>query len=295
MQNLPIEFSVTDVVVNPTFHLSYNFDMISSFDIVNTSYIDIEQSFPIQALQLNLAGRTSNPNISVSMDAVTRLFTLNTVYITDVYPHMKEDNPSKCFVIEGFSIENVNKEKVLIFLPMNSSTTTNNLFYPIETAIVNNSVHELNLNNFIPSLDISTDYYSYYKHTDDSGCLFHVVFFSKSSLGYSDALTIPTNSTGYSSEEVVVVNKANILALHHTNMNNQYEDNIYIDCVPVDILNKPEETYMQVNESHATYYMDMLIILAYMIALTFVVYGIYYFYIYITAPSGSAPVTDIKT
>jgi hypothetical protein len=67
-------------------------------------------------------------------------------------------------------------------------------------------------------------------------------------------------------------------------MNNQFEDNIYIDCVPVDVINQEQEKYMQMNISHATYFTDMLVILSYMIALTLIVYGIYYFYIYVSKP-----------
>jgi hypothetical protein len=286
MQNLPIEFKVTDVRDDITLHLSYNFDMISSIDFNEGNTLGINQSFPIQALEISLAGRTSNPNISVSINSVTRLFTLNAVYITDTYPHMVDDTLKKCFVIEGYSNENVSKERVLIFLPMNPSTTTQNLFYPLETAIVNENKNvQLNLNQFIPSADIEQDYYQYYTHTDDSGVLFHVVFFTHSYLGYSGTLTIPTNPTGYTSGEVDIVSKSKALALHHTNMNNQFEDNIYIDCVPVDVINQEKEKYMQMNISNATYMTDMLVILSYMIALSLIVYGIYYFYIYVSRPA----------
>ena len=283
MQNLPIEFVVTDVTKNSTLHFSYNFDIISSISLNEGNKIDLNQTFPIQALEISLAGKTSNPNISVSIDAVTRLLTLNCLYITDTFPHMKGDTKTTCLVIEGYSNENVNKERVLIFLPMNPSTTTQNLFYPLETAIVNeNNNVQLDLNRFIPSADIGQDYYQYYTHTDDSGVLFHVVFFENSYLGYSAALTIPTNATGYTSSEVVVINKSNTLALHHTNMNNQFEDNIYIDCVPVEVINQKEENYMQVNITQGSYMEQMLTMFSYMILLTLIVYGIYYFYIYVS-------------
>ncbi len=285
MQNLPIAFDVTDVVVNPTLHLSYNFDIISSIQVNTNSALDIDQTTPIQAVQIELAGKTSNPNISVSMDATTRLFTLNTIYLTDTYPYMKGDNPGKCLVIEGFSLENVNREKVLLFLPMQPTSTTKNKFNPLEMAIVNlSNVLELDLNSFIPSIDITKDYYSYYKHTDNAGCLFHIVFFHSSSLGYTNALQIPTNPPGYESEEVRTVNQCKTLAVHHTNMDNQYEDNIYIDCVPVDLVNQTDKKYMQIGEGQSTYLLDMLITLVYMIVLSLIVYGIYSFYIYNTKP-----------
>jgi len=285
MENLPIEFNETEVVANSTLHLSYNFDIISSIEVSPKDQLDIVQKNPIQALQISLAGKTSNPNISVSMDAVTRLFTLNMAYITDLYPHMKTDPKQLSFVIEGYSIENVSKEKVLIFLPMNPTATTKNIFNPLETAIVNqNNNVQLDLNDYIPSVDINEDSYSYYQHTDDTGCLFHIVFFSNSSLGYSTALKIVANPSGYATEKVATVRRANTLALHHSNMNNEFEDNIYIDCVPVDVVNKTEEKYMQINPMTATYFTDILVLFAYMIAISLVVYGIYSFYIYYNPP-----------
>jgi len=285
MQNLPIEFSDTDVVVNPSCHFSFNFDLISSIELGTLKQLDIQQTNPIKALQISLAGRTSNPNMSISIDSVTRLFTLNSVYITDTYPRKANAAKELCFVIEGYSIENVNKEKILVFLPMKPTNTTNNLFYPLETAINNQTQNqEINLNHYIPTTNIATDYYSYYRHTDDVGCLFHVVFFANSSLGYTSAFTVVATPAGYASEENMVIHKSSTLALHHNNMNNQFEDNIYIDCVPVDVVNQTEEKYMQINQMNATYFTDMLMVLSYMIALSLLVYGIYYFYIYMSSP-----------
>jgi hypothetical protein len=70
-------------------------------------------------------------------------------------------------------------------------------------------------------------------------------------------------------------------------MTNQFEDNIYIDCVPVDVVNKKEETYMQVDKMSANYFTDMIVIFTYMIAISLLVYGIYYFYIYMGKPTKS--------
>jgi hypothetical protein len=287
MPNLPIEFSDNNVVVNSTCHLSFNFDQISSIEVDTVEEMDIKQPTPIKAMHLELAGRTSNPNISVSLSSVTRLFTLNSIYITSAYPRNKKDQKKICFVIEGYSIENVDKERVLIFLPMNPVSTTNNLFYPIESTILNQTVMEsLNLNTFIPNINIETDAYSYFTHPDDSGTLFHMVVFSNSSLGYSAQFSVPSNS-GYEAPEVKILNKSTTLALHHNNMTNQFEDNIYIDCVPVDVVNKKEETYMQVDKMSANYFTDMIVIFTYMIAISLLVYGIYYFYIYMGQPNKS--------
>jgi len=288
--NIPIEIDSVRVITNSTLHLSYNFDMISSIEVNQEGTLDISQKTPIKAIEISLGGRTSNPNISISMDAVTRLFNLNSAYITDTYPHIKDEPITKCFIIEGYSIENVTKEKVLVCLPMSLVTNTTNVFHPLESAIINRENNiQLNLNKFIPKNDIKTDYYSYYKTTDDLGNLIHVVFFSQSELGYTSAFTTPVNLPGYTTNKSVVVNKTTTLAMQHNNMNTQFEDNIYIDCVPVDVVNQEEKNYMQIDKTNATYLTDFLTLLCSMFALAIVVYGIYYFYIYMTTPPKVVP------
>jgi hypothetical protein len=284
--NLPIEFDSVRVVKNSSLHLSFNFDIISSIQVNQEGTLDITQKTPIKATEISLGGRTSNPNISVSINAVTRLFTLNAAYITDLYPRIKDDPKTKCFIIEGYSIENVTKEKVLLCLPMSLVTNTTNVFHPLENAIMNRENNlQLNLNQYIPKSDIKTDYYNYYTNTDEVGNLIHVVFFSQSELGYTSAFTTPVNPPGYTTNKVVVVSKTTTLALNHTNMTTQFEDNIYIDCVPVDVVNQEEKNYLQINKTNATYLTDFLTLLCSMFAIGIIVYGIYYFYIYMSTPT----------
>jgi len=298
MTTFPISFQDVDVRTNPTLHLAFDFDLITSIVLNEGTAMNIQQNPIIQAIEISLAGMTSNPNISISMDSVTRLFTLNTLYITDRYPYVGTASNAKCFVIEGYSIQNNNKEKVLIFLPMKPTTDPKNLFYPLENAIVNQTNNiQINLNLFIPKVDINEDYYNYYKHTDDDGCLFHVIFFANSYLGYSGVLTVPTNPPYVISDGATnpIVSQTTTLALQHPKMTNQFEDNIYIDCVPVDLVNQQEETYLKSNFNGSIYFNHMLVIFTYMIALGLIVYSIYYFYIYMSGPKGSVKVDDSKS
>lgn len=289
---LPIAFIDTDVVKNPTLHLTFDFDLITSIVLNEGTALNIQQSTPIQAMEISLAGRTSNPNISIAMDAVTRLFTLNSLYLTDTFPYIGPETNKKCFVIEGYSLQNNNNEKVLIFLPMNPTTNPKNVFYPLENAIANETNNiQVNLNLFIPNVSIDTDYYSYYNYTDKTGCLFHIVFFNNSYLGYSGVLNIPVNPD-YTSPQGATASQSTLLALHHPKMTDQFQDNIYIDCVPVDLLNQQEDTYMQSNTDRSGYFKHMIVLFTYMIALALIVYSIYYFYIYMSKPKG-IPVTPI--
>jgi len=284
MSNLPISFGKTDIIRNPSLHLSYTFDKILSVESV-VSQLPLNQNYIIKALQINLEGRTSNPNISISKDSNTTLFTLNTCYLTDIYPHSDEATTDKAFVIEGYSIEHVNKERILIFLPMTNRTNTENIFLPVERAIINKSRLEygLDLNEFIPSKTIDTDYFTYYKHSDNDGIIYHIVYFDSSELGYTAALTsIPQNTEEYSSPAQALNHKSTTVPKQHSNMTNQFEDNIYIDCVPVDLLEQEAKKYLKVDKKYVNQFKDLMMYISYFILLTLIVYGIYYIYIYTT-------------
>jgi hypothetical protein len=284
MSNLPVEFRTTDIVQNASLHFSYTFDNITSVEASNGT-MPFHQDYLIDALKINLAGRTSNPNMSVSIDSNTRLFTLNTCYITDIYPHMKDELTKLSFVIEGFSNENVDRERVLIYLPMTQATDTANLFYPLEKAILENKKIEkgLDLNTFIPSTSLDTDSFTYFKYTDYDEYIYHVIYYKQSALKHTAALVVPKNTAPYTSTDQLLNYKTTTLAKHHDSMTNHFEDNIYIDCVPVDYANRKQEKYLKIDKKYAKNFKNFMVYLSYIIILTLVVYGIYYFYIYMTA------------
>jgi hypothetical protein len=290
MSNLPITFGKTSITKNPTLHLSYNFDKILSVES-SISQLPITQTYVISALKLDLEGKTSNPNISVSIDSITRLFTLNTCYVTNKYPHKKDANLYKCFIIEGYSIEHVNKERVMICLPLAKGTDTKNLFVPLERSILEKSKIEngLDLNDYIPSTTVDTDTFVYYKHSDNNGIVFHMIYFDTSRLSCTDALILPENKDEYTSTANTKNQQSIIIPKRHTNMTNQFEDNIYIDCVPVDFIEQNAKSYLRIDDKYADKFKDYMVYFVYFIILTLVVYGIYYIYIYSTKPPLPSP------
>jgi hypothetical protein len=289
--NLPIEFKTSEIVKNSSLHLSYSFDILNAID-TNKTDLPMSQLTNIEALQINLTGKTSNPNISISIDSKTRLFTLNSAYITDTYPHKVGYIKDKAFVIEGYSIENINKEQVLIYLPMTLKTDNKNLFYPLEDAILNNTpIKTLTFDDYIPNNKIDTDFYTYYAHTDSIGTLFHIIYFNSSNLGYTSALNakIPTNKDGYISSKKVTNYISDSLAKRHDNMTNQFEDNIYIDCVPVDLVNKSEEKYLKMDDEYGKILQEVIMYLVYIIIMSAVVYGFYYLNVYFSPKNKPTP------
>jgi hypothetical protein len=292
MANIPLEFTTMDIVKNDTLHLAYRFDILDKVERVD-SKIDIDQDIPIKAIQLNLSGKTSNPSISVSIDGKTHLFTLQCAYITDNYPHLKDAVTDCAFVIEGYSIQNVKKERVLLFLPMTKTVETNNIFYPLEQTLVNKTpLNGLTFDDYIPNKQLETDAYTYYSHTDNNGVFFHVLFFQSSPLQYTTALLIPRNDKGYVSDYKVTTYQTATLAKMPESMNVPFEDNIYIDCVPVNYEKKKVKRYMDFAKNAGNMYVKMLTYLVYVIILTLVVYGIYYIYIYSSSSKSSKSPTS---
>lgn len=275
MSNIPIEFEPAEIVRNDTFHLSYVFDVIHSIE-TSLGTLPIQQEYMINALQINLSGKTSNPNISLSLDGVTKLFTLNTAYITDTYPHIKDSKKEASFVIEGYSIQNLTKERILLFLPMTKTTKTNNVFYPLEQSIINKTpIKGLTFDDYIKKDDIITDFYTYYNYKDNDGTLYHIIYFNNSTIKYTTSLKIPKNDAPYNSKNKIANYKTTSLPKRHDKMDSKYEDNIYIDCVPVEIENQKVAKYMKVSEKIGSYYAEFFIYIVYVVILVLVVYGIY--------------------
>lgn len=292
MSNLPVEFNTTDIVTNTTLHLSFSFDTISAIQSQGVN-MPFNQDYFIPCHQLNLEGKTANPNMSLSIDSVTKLFTLQSCYLTKIYPHIVNQEITRCFVIEGYSNDNIDKERLLIYLPMTHTTDTDNKFFTLEKAIISSIINQtiekvekgLDLNSFVPSSNPDTDLYTYYKHTDRDDYMFHVIYFKETGLRYTSAITatgydVPERTTPYTSTLKILNYKATNLPKRNNNMSNSFEDNIYIDCVPVDLETSNQEKYLKFDKKYANYFNDILVYLAYIILLTLVVYGIYYIYIY---------------
>ena len=75
----------------------------------------------------------------------------------------------------------------------------------------------------------------------------------------------------------------------HDNMTNQFEDNIYIDCVPVDLEDRDQVKYLKIDKKYENFFNEILIYITYIIILTLVVYAIYSIYVYGTSSKSSIP------
>ena len=272
MSVCPFDFTNTIEQNIDTLSLNYSFDITTSINSVNTTNVlneglSINQSPKIPCIILNLGGRTSKTVMSIGINGKILAFNLYDAYITKVFPKIKKSN-SYNFVIEGISLKNINGEKILIYIPLNSKLgtisvgSTGNPFYPIETALTSDSntlrdaASELNIdfNKIIPD-----NKYYYHTYTDSSSTLYNIITFETSNLTYStifgNILTaaLDKKSTDYFSA-IKEKNNATIsypLFMSTTNPINQdvitntFEDNIYIDCQPPDLLKNEGGNYLQ--------------------------------------------------
>jgi hypothetical protein len=219
------------------------------------------------------------PALSISSKGVTHLFTLNSLYLCRWYPHKTLPSDQISLVIEGTHQKNPS-EKLLLYIPVSKSATAKVPFQLIETTITTTPMTGtmLDLNPFIPKKRFS--YYTYENVTK-----YHVAFFEESDLKYSATLSIPDFAvvgtakpaypetpkieTLYLSKDTPVYRKA---------LSDTFQDNIYIDCVPVDLLEKPKNyTKIEVGAGgyRANKFIDMLVVMAYMILLILLVVGFY--------------------
>ncbi len=136
----------------------------------------------------------------------------------------------------------------------------------------------LDLNPFIPKKRFS--YYTYENVTK-----YHVAFFEESDLKYSASLSIPdfevvgTAKPAYpKTPNIETLSLSKDTPVYRKALSDTFQDNIYIDCVPVDLLEKPKNyTKLELGAAgfKANKFIDMLVIMAYMILLILLVYGLY--------------------
>jgi hypothetical protein len=321
MSVCPFDFSNTIEQSIDTLAFNYSFDIIPSITTVNTSNslnegISIKQTPKIPSIILSLGGRTTRTVMSIGINGKITGFNLYNSYITKVFPKIKKGS-SYSFVIEGLSLQNTNGEKILVYIPLNQGTgSKSNMFYPMEAALTsesktlrdNSTDLSIDFNKFIPE----TKYY-YHTYTDSSSTLYHIITFDTSLLSYDATFgnilstSLDKKTTDYLSE-IKEKNNATIsypLFVSTSNPINQdvipntFEDNIYIDCQPVDLLNNEGKNYLQTTVKEAvglvSYIERSFPYLIFIVFLSLLIYFIYSLSSFIKSQfkSGDQPTTNV--
>lgn len=272
--SLPIQFEEASRLEDPNLHMSYRFE-----EAYLTSKENSNIAGTIPSLLLSLENRSALPALSISSKGVTHLFTLQSVHLSHWYPYKTRPSDQVALVIEGTHQKNPS-EKLLLYIPVSKSATAKVPFQLIETTITTTPMTGtmLDLNPFIPKKRFS--YYTYENVTK-----YHVAFFEESDLKYSATLSIPdfevvgTAKPAYpATPNIETLSLSKDTPVYRKALSDTFQDNIYIDCVPVDLLEKPKN-YTKLEVGAGGYrpnkFIDMLVIMAYMILLILLVYGLY--------------------
>ena len=269
MSVCPFNFkNITEQKID-TLSLNYSFDITTSFNTIDTTNalnegLPMNQTPKPPAIIISLGGRTSKTVMSIAINGKNTGFTIYNAYITKVFPNFKNTN-SYSFVIQGISSKNVSGEKMLLFIPLNPVTNVlasrGNKFNSIESALTGNrntlkdtsSELNINFNDIIPDGE-----FYYYTYSDSTRTKYHMIGFDSSDLSYSPdfekILTTSLSKTKQLYFDVVKEKNNPDLAyplFSSTNSVNKdviseaVEDNIYIDCQPIDLLQNEKGNYMQ--------------------------------------------------
>ncbi len=317
MSALPFRFGSNSWSYLEKTSLSYSFDNITGITIDENSALPFSQVNKIPAIGIELEGRTANPNIALSLNGVTNLYNIQQLYICS-HRQVIEDNVQNTklysLVIEGYSTADVQKQKVFIFIPIDSTgssiSSTNSFdgFNTIFTYLNNNSGNvtsnsngtktiselKLDINALIPD----ENYYIYSK-TDDNTVSFTVIFFDNSNLT-SSANTKAYLTTAFSNNDAEIIYdgldgtgtpgsgtafevavrsfllyKSKVKPTKKASISTSFEDNIYIDCQPVDIPNKKTSYYFQKLGGYGQFMQIGFVYLFSIMFISILVYSIY--------------------
>ena len=280
---VPISFVESDMIENSSLHLSFHFEQVSLDRSTANSDLEGKIVSDIKTLQLKLNEVVSNPSISISIDRKTSLFIVDTLHITDTFPYKTTKAESMALVLQGYNQQDVSGRKLLVFIPLMSGVKKENPFTELESDIATREGKKINLNKFIPKTN-----FSYYKHTDRA-VLYDIVYFDTSDLQYTIVNTttddvkikVPTNT--YSSTTAKPkVNVSDSPPVERSVMNGSFEDNIYIDCVPVESHEKPKN-YLKIDPNYSGFnpgnIIDLLKVFASIIIIIFIILSVYWLYL----------------
>lgn len=310
MTALPLRFGSNSWSYLDRTSLSYAFDNISAMTFNENDKLPFEQTYKIPSIGIYLEGRTANPTMALSFSSVTYLFNLNRLNISShhqVINDNENDSLDYSLVIEGYSNTDVQGNKILIFIPIktvgvpgtnqNSMNGLNTIFSFLSDNTSNVRTNsnttktvsdlEFNINELIPN----ENFYIYQK-ADENLTNYFVVFFDNSNLFTSsiaktyldtkfrlNTYNIEYNGLQNTSFEVAtstfILYKSGSKPTKKSSITTTFEDNIYIDCKPVDIPNEEKEFYFQKIEGYGDFLQVGFVYLFAIIFISILVYLIY--------------------
>ena len=313
MSSLPLRFGENSFSFLDRTSFSYSFDKITAMTFNENTELPFNQNKKIPAIGIELQGRSANPNMSISLNGVTTLYNIQQLFISSHHPIVRDNaQTSKYYslVIQGYSNQSVQTDKIFIFIPIDPygiTETKPNLLDTLNMYILkldndNNDIvtdntdgtkqitmdtnEEVNINNLIPD-----ERFYLYQKIDNNSTKYTVLFFDTSKLfttnitkAYLDRV-FRTNSAEiiYDSESTsfedadnnFLLYKATVLPRKQASISTSFEDNIYIDCQPIDLKNEETQYYFQKIDGYGDYIQMGFVYLFTIVFISILVYFIY--------------------
>jgi hypothetical protein len=257
MSAFPVVFTPadTDIVTEDTTNLSFFFEPLNGFSFFEKG---LPFMFDVKCIQIFLQGKFLQPSFSFTRNRRTQNYMLDTLYLSPLCPTVSTGTLNKptrnALIIKGSMTENGKTDNILLYIPFETPTleagTQVNSFEEMNKAIVtarsNNDTKvtgtTIDLNAMIPKIPY------HYHELLVSGQSNIIAFFDSSSLLLDPsliALIKPNikyngNTTNKTFTIYSAVNPPDMKRLTLG-----IEDNIYIDCMPVELLNEDKKTFMK--------------------------------------------------
>jgi len=257
MSEFPVVFTPTDtdIVTEDTTNLSFFFEPINGFSF-------FEKGLPFmnttKCIQLFLQGKFIQPSFTFTRNRRTQNYMLETLYLSPLCPTVstvKLTKPtSQSFIIKGSMTENNKTQNIFLYIPFETQTleagTQVNTFDEMNKVIMNARLNDntkvagttIDLNNMVPKIPY------HYHELLVGGESNIIVFFESSSILLDPTLMalIPPNikyNDNTTNKTFTIYQSVNPPDMKRITLG--MEDNIYIDCMPVELVNEEKKTFMK--------------------------------------------------
>lgn len=256
MSDFPVVFKPADttIVTEDTTNLSIFFEPVNGFSFS-------EQRMPFlpdaKGIQLFIPGKFIEPSFAFTRNRRTQTYMFETLYLCPFCPTLATETLTKptrnSLIIKGSITENNVQQSIFLYIPFEVQTlqtgTQINLFDEVNKSMMaartneNNKVTgtTIDLNNMVPKTP-----YHYYELVNDKKNV--VIFFETSSLLLDPSLVALISpkmeyNAKTTNKTFTIYNSVNPPEMKRITLG--MEDSIYIDCMPVDLVNEEKKTYLK--------------------------------------------------
>lgn len=255
MSDFPVVFTPADTsIMREDTNLSYLFPNLNGF-VMSTQPLPFLPE--VKCLQLSVKGNLNEQAFAFTRNRRTQTYLLDTLYLVPLCPTYSNtplSTPTRqSLLIKGSSAEDT-KQVIYIYIPFEIQTVESSIVQvnqfekmnrvmvsSLNIGVVDINGINLDLNKMIPSTP-----YQYYEIINDKKST--IIFFDTSSLVLDSFFqnVIPTNmeyNQKTTNKTFTVYESMN--GPENKRITQGMEDSIYIDCMPVDLVNEDKKTYLK--------------------------------------------------